>query len=90
MVGGSLVLIEIENHGRIDEVVEVVESGLVFLVLVQEAKLVRVPEVVSRGVEGSISDEGSQEVSVCSFGPHENATPGVGIKRELHAGGLTN
>ncbi|KAK8474594.1 hypothetical protein V6N12_018601 [Hibiscus sabdariffa] len=46
----SRFLIETEHQGWIDEVVELVEFGVVFLVVVEEAELVHVSIVESRGL----------------------------------------
>ncbi|KAK8487108.1 hypothetical protein V6N11_037119 [Hibiscus sabdariffa] len=53
----SRFLIETEHQGWIDEVVELVEFGVVFLVVVEEAELVHVSIVESRGV--GVRDQGA-------------------------------
>ncbi|KAK8979250.1 hypothetical protein V6N11_000402 [Hibiscus sabdariffa] len=65
------ILIETSVRGRIDEVVEVASLGTMFLIVVQEAELVRVPVVEQRGVtDGAALSEQSQEASVAS--PRKN------------------
>ncbi|KAL4280692.1 hypothetical protein GQ457_03G015910 [Hibiscus cannabinus] len=66
------ILIETSVKGRIDEVVKVASLGTMFLIVVQEAELVRVPVVEQRGVvDGASLSEQSQEASVAS--PRKNS-----------------